>query len=77
MGNTSDNWDVEGAITGGTTITAATGLTATTGSVTASSGHLYASGGDLVARDYIRVGVTAGYLTDGNYNWMFSDGAGI
>lgn len=77
MGSTADSWTVTGAITSAATVTAGTGVTSTTGSVTATAGHLYANGGDLVARDYIRTGVTGGYLTDGNYNWMHSDGNGI
>lgn len=83
MGKTSETWEVTGAVTAttsmtaGTTVTGGTGLVATTGSVSATAGHIYANGGDLVARDYIRMGVTGGYLTDGNYNWAVSDGNGV
>lgn len=65
MSTTQGDWTVEGE------------LTVSGGDATVSAGDISVSAGSVTARDYLSFGITGGYLTDGNYGWMFSDGKGV
>jgi len=68
MSSTSGSWEVGGALT-------VTGASTFTGAVTCNS-TLYASGLATFHGNFT-FGTTGSYLTDGKYNWLFSDGDGV